>query len=91
MKNNDFQDLAQRAILHDVAFVDSAETFSGNKYDYPLNAKNDDENTLQYYEVNWDKWRHTYEPDAQKVNVSYPGRQPHGDDLQQGARQRVVE
>ena len=64
VKDNDFQHLGSESILHDVPFVKTAETWSGNRYDDP-------EITQQYYGVSFDKWRKDREPTAKQTKVKY--------------------
>jgi hypothetical protein len=70
VRDNDFQNLDGKAILHDMQFAAAAESWSGNRYDPRPKF------TTQYNTVTWDRWKRDREPTAKASKVRYvePGR-----------------
>jgi hypothetical protein len=65
VRDNDFQNLDGRAVLHDMSFVSSAETWSGNRYESKPGF------SIANRDVPLDRWRKEREKDAKATTVKY--------------------
>ena len=70
VRDNDFQAITGRTILHDMPFTASTETWSGNRYNGGSDGR--PEILMTFNLLSWDRWRSDREPTARSAQVQYP-------------------